>query len=319
MQGKLLSPFKRYEKNPILTRADIPYPCNTVFNAAAVKFKGKYLLLLRIEDLRGYSHLTLARSDDGYNFKVDERPWIIPSTAPEYEVYERFGIEDPRITPFEDRYLITYTAFGPYGPRVGIGFTKDFKHFERIGLITEVDNKDAVIFPEKVGNRYVMIDRPAGFGGARGDIWIQYSPDLIHWGEARVLLATEPGWSSGKLGISTPPVKTAEGWLLLYHGVRQTGNGKLYRVGALLLDLDEPHKIIGYTPHFIFGPEEWYERTGDVPNVVFPCGLIMEGETLKMYYGAADTYIAVAEAELSNLISACKVDKSKINPEKVNF
>ncbi len=317
MQINLLKPFKRYAKNPIITRDDIPYPCNTVFNAAAVKFKDEYLLLLRVEDLRGYSHLTQARSKDGYNFKVDSKPWVVPSKDPAFEIYERYGVEDPRITELEGKYFITYTAFGPHGPRVGIGLTEDFEHFERLALITEVDNKDAVLFPEKINGQYVMIDRPSGFGGARGDIWIQFSPDLIHWGSAKVLLAPEPGWSSNKLGISTPPIKTPEGWLVLYHGVRQTGSGRLYRVGALLLDLEHPEKVIGYTPHFIFGPEESYERTGDVPNVVFPCGAIAEPDgTLKMYYGAADTYIALAEAKIQELVDACKLEKSEVRPKR---
>ncbi len=317
MEKHLLHPFKRYVGNPILSREDIPYPCNTVFNAAAVKFNDEYLLLIRVEDLSGYSHLTLARSKDGYRFTVDARPWIVPCKEEPFETYERFGVEDPRITPIDGRYYITYTAFGPHGPRVGIGVTDDFEHFERIGLVTEVDNKDAVLFPEKINGQYVMIDRPSGFGGARGDIWITFSPDLIHWGKAKVLLAPEPGWSSSKLGISTPPIKTSEGWLLLYHGVRQTGAGRLYRVGAMLLDLENPAKVLDYTPHFIFGPEEVYERTGDVPNVVFPCGAIPEDDgTLKVYYGAADTYIALAEARIDDLVQACKLSRSEVRPRR---
>ncbi len=305
-----LHPFKRYGHNPILTREEIPYPINTVFNAAACKFNGEYLLLLRVEDFSGISHLTLARSPNGYDFTVDKQPWVVPSKDPDYEPYERYGVEDPRITPIEGCYYITYTAFGPYGPRVGIGRTTDFVHFERVCLATEVENKDAVLFPEKIGGVYVMIDRPSGWGGQQGSIWIQYSPDMIHWGRAKVLLSPEPGWSHAKLGISTPPVKTDKGWLLLYHGVRETGSGRLYRVGALLLDLENPEKIVGYTPHFLFGPEEVYERTGDVPNVVFPCGTILEDDgTLKVYYGAADTCIALAEAKVDEVVELCLLER----------
>jgi beta-1,4-mannooligosaccharide/beta-1,4-mannosyl-N-acetylglucosamine phosphorylase len=301
-----LYPFKRFEKNPILTNDDVPYPCNTVFNAAACKYQHQYLLLMRIEDLKGYSHLTLARSDDGYQFKVDSQPWITPSNNPYYEPYERFGVEDPRITLMGDTYYITYTAYGPFGPRVGIGRTKDFVLFERICLATEVVNKDAILFPEKIDGSYVMINRPGGMGDRMGAIWITYSKDLIHWGRAKVLLGPGPGWGPSKLGISTPPVKTDRGWFTLYHGVRETASGRLYRIGAMLLDLNDPSQIIGYTPHFIFGPEELYERTGDVPNVVFPCGIIVESDnTLKMYYGAADTCIAVAEAKLDVLLNLC--------------
>jgi predicted GH43/DUF377 family glycosyl hydrolase len=301
-----LYPFKRYEKNPILSSDNVPYPCNAVFNAAACKFHNQYLLLLRIEDLKGHSHLTLARSDDGYHFEVDAQPWITPSVDPYYEPYERFGVEDPRITLIEGTYYITYTAYGPFGPRVGIGCTRDFVSFERISLATEVDNKDAILFPEKIDGSYAMIDRPGGMGGQTGAIWITYSTDMIHWGRARAILGPEPGWGSNKLGISTPPFKTDRGWFTLYHGVRETASGRLYRVGAMLLDHKDPSIVIGYTSHFIFGPEELYERTGDVPNVVFPCGIILESSgTLKMYYGAADTCIAVAEAKLDDILNLC--------------
>ncbi len=307
-----LHPFKRYPGNPILTRDDIPYWCNTVFNAAACKFGDEYLLLLRVEDLNGHSHLTLARSEDGYRFRVDAKPWISPAAEPPFELYERYGIEDPRITyvPEDRTWYVTYTAFGPHGPRVAIGRTQDFETFERIALITEVPNKDAVLFPEKIGGRYVMLDRPGGFAGGVGAIWIQYSKDLVYWGDAHAILAPQPGWSNSKLGSSTPPIRTDAGWLVLYHGVRETPSGRIYRVGALLLDLADPEKVIGYTPNFIFGPEELYERVGDVPNVVFPCGAIVEDGCLKMYYGAADTCIALAEARLDDIVDLCFLAKS---------
>lgn len=303
---KSLYPFERYRKNPILSRKDVPYPCNSVFNAGACKFRDKYILIIRIEDQKGQSHLTLAHSDDGYQFKVNDSPWVVSSSEPEYKIYEEFGIEDPRVTRIEDMFYITYTAYGRYGPRVGIGRTQDFVHFERVSLATEVDNKDAVLFPEKIDGQYEMIDRPSGTGKREGSIWITYSPDLIYWGKAKAILEPEPGWGNFKVGISTPPIKTEQGWLSLYHGVRDTASGRLYRIGALLLDLKNPEKVIGCTPYFIFGPEEYYERTGDVDNVVFPCGLIEESDgTVKMYYGAADTFIGLAEANIKDLIQIC--------------
>lgn len=304
--SNILTPFKRYAKNPILAREDLPYACNTVFNAAACKFGEQYILLLRVEDRTGRSHLTLARSQDGYQFNVDPKPWVKPSLDPSYEIYERYGIEDPRITKINDLYYVTYTAYGRYGTRIGIGYTKDFLSFERLCLATEVDNKDAVLFPEKIGKDYVMIDRPRGRGQKEGSIWINYSRDLIHWGRAKVILAPEPGWASTKLGISTPPIKTDKGWFSLFHGVRETAGGKLYRIGAVLLELKNPEKVVGKSPHFIFEPQELYERVGDVPNVVFPCGLILEEDrTVKMYYGAADTCIGMAEARLDDLMQSC--------------
>ena len=302
-QQRAFSPFRRYAGNPIIRREDMPYPCNTVFNAAACKCGDEYILLLRVEDLRGHSHFTLARSRDGYRFVIDNRPWVEPADDPEFGPYEELGIEDPRITPMDDAFYIAYTAFSRHGPRVAIGRTRDFREFERIALATEVPNKDAVLFPQKIRGRYAMLDRPGGYHGVPGAIWIQYSPDLRHWGDARVVLGPEPGWGSTKLGVSTPPVRTERGWLVLYHGVRSTGAGTLYRVGAMLLDLEHPERVLGYASHFIFGPEEIYERTGDVPNVVFPCGLIVEPDgRVKMYYGAADTCIGVAEARLEDLL-----------------
>jgi predicted GH43/DUF377 family glycosyl hydrolase len=310
---KQVYPFKRYIQNPIVNRDDIPYPCNTMFNAAACKFRDRYFLLLRVEDLQGHCHLTLAHSEDGYHFGIEPHPWVIPSTDTHFEIYERYGLEDPRITKIGNIYYITYTAFGPYGPRIGIGCTQDFQNFERICLATEIDNKDAILFPEKIGGNSVMIDRSCGHVRNKGSIWINYSPDFIYWGQAKARLDPEPGWGSDKLGVSTPPIRTEQGWLGLYHGVRQTGSGRLYRIGAVLLELDNPEKVLGYTPHFIFGPEESYERMGDVPNVVFPCGIILEDDdTVKMYYGAADTCIAVAEAKLQDIIQLCsKVTSSK--------
>ncbi|MFG0294717.1 MAG: glycosidase [Maioricimonas sp. JB045] len=306
-------PFVRHEHNPILTANDIPYECNTVFNGAACRFRDQYVLLLRVEGLDGHSHLTLAFSDDGYTFRVQEKPWVLPSDDPEFEPYERYGIEDPRITQVGDTYYITYTAYGPHGPRGAIGRTTDFVHFERVSLATEVDNKDGVLFPETIDGDYVMLDRPAGFGGQSGSIWIARSPDLVHWGRARVLMTSRAGWSNSKLGASTPPIRTERGWLFLYHGVRVTGSGRLYRVGAALLDLECPERVIGYTPHFIFGPEEPYERTGDVPNVVFPCGQIVEPDgTLRIYYGAADTCIGVAEAPLNEIVELASRDPATI-------
>ncbi len=301
-----LHPFMRFEHNPILTSEDIPYPCNTVFNAAACKCNDQYLLLLRVEDLRGHSHLTLARSDDGYHFEVDKEPWITPSQDPEIEIYERYGVEDPRITQMDDTFFITYTAYGPYGPRAAIGYTKDFVSFERVSMISTPDDKDAVLFPEKIKGNYAVLNRPQGLGGEKGAIWISYSPDLVYWGKAHLVLGPEPGWGPSKVGMCTPPIRTDEGWLAIYHGVRETGGGRLYRIGAMLLDLENPEKVLGYTPHFIFGPEFPYERSGDVPNVVFPCGAVVEDDgTVKMYYGAADTCIALAEARLEDLVSLC--------------
>jgi predicted GH43/DUF377 family glycosyl hydrolase len=163
-----------------------------------------------------------------------------------------------------------------------------------------------MLFPQRIDGRYVLLTRPGSAIAQQGSIWISYSPDLIHWGASRVLLSPEPGWGAAKIGASTPPIATDRGWLVLYHGVRATGAGVLYRIGALLLDKNEPARVLGYTPHFIFGPETDYERIGDVPNVVFPCGLVAEpGQRIRVYYGCADTCIAMAEASVEDILSLC--------------
>lgn len=177
-------------------------------------------------------------------------------------------------------------------------------------MIDAPDNKDAVLFPEKINGNFVLLDRPRGVGGDHGAIWINYSSDLVYWRKAGVILSPEPGWGHSKIGMCVPPIKTENGWLGIYHGVRETGSGRIYRLGAFLLDFETPEKVIGCTPHFIFGPEAYYERTGDVPNVVFPCGAIIEDDgIMKMYYGAADTCIALAEASIDEIIRQCLINQ----------
>jgi beta-1,4-mannooligosaccharide/beta-1,4-mannosyl-N-acetylglucosamine phosphorylase len=299
--------FIRSQRNPVITTDQIPYPCHSVFNPGACRFHDQYLLLLRVEDLEGVSHFTLARSKNGEDFTVDPRPWVLPSKDPAYEPYERFGIEDPRITRIGETYYITFTAYGPFGPRGGLACTRDFVEFRRLGFPTETDNKDLVLFPEKMGDRFVLLDRPGGFMAPYGSIWVTYSPDLVHWGRAEVVLSPRPGWAPYKLGAGPPPIKTKKGWLLLYHGVRTTESGKLYRVGVALLDLDNPAQVIGMSQGHVFEPKTPYERHGDVPNVVFPTGLVAENDdTLLIYYGAADTCIGLARVSLSDLIETCQ-------------
>ncbi|MBE0478957.1 glycoside hydrolase family 130 protein [Candidatus Aerophobetes bacterium] len=297
---------KRYGKNPIITRDDIPFPCNTVFNAGAIKYQNQYLLLLRVETLEGWSCLVLARSKDGYNFEVEKEPVIKPAQKEPFATYEKRGVEDPRITLFEDgRYYIFYTAYSKYAPRIALVETTDFKSFRRIGLVSEPGNKDAVLFPRKINNLFVRFDRPST-GGA-GDMWISYSPDLIYWGKSKVVMEARPGfWDSDKIGAGAPPVETNDGWLEIYHGVKGTGGGKIYRLGYALFDLKDPSKLIGRSQIPLISPREMYERTGDVPNVIFTCGAVVEaGGEIKIYYGAADTCICVATCKLQDLVESC--------------
>ncbi len=299
--------FERYSPHPLLTPADWPYPINSVFNPAATLLSdGSTLLLCRCEDHRGHSHLTVARSKNGIdNWIIDPSPTIEP--APRTHPEEVWGIEDPRITfvPSLNEYFIAYTSFSHGGPGVSLMRTRDFDTFERLGAVMPPDDKDAALLPCKVEGRWAMLHRPSGPHG--GHIWISYSPDLRHWGDHRLVLRARRGawWDSEKIGLSPPLVETEAGWLMIYHGVRRHASGALYRCGLALLDRDEPHKCLMRGSEWVMGPSLPWEREGDVDNVVFPCGVVVDQEDpdlLRVYYGAADTCVGLAIARISQLL-----------------
>lgn len=294
--------FHRWEGNPILDIEDMPFRCNTVFNGTPVKLGDEYLILLRIEGQQGYSYFALARSRDGLQFEVEEEPVLLPATEGPFAKYESLGIEDPRATYLDDTFYIMYTAASNHGHQIALARTDDFHNFERIALVSDPGNKDGVLFPEKINGQYVRLDRPIGLGV--GSIWISYSNDLYSWGDSKVLLTPRRGhWDSYRIGASVPPIRTEEGWLEIYHGVRMTSGGPIYRAGSALLDLEDPSRVIARCSVPLLSPREDYERIGDVGNVVFACGAIVEdnGE-VKMYYGAADTYVCVATATMDELL-----------------
>lgn len=302
--------FKRYKNNPILTPSMWPYKVNSVFNAGATIYDNKVLLLVRVEDMRGFSHLCKAVSKDGYtNWVIDKEPTMLPKTKEFPE--EMYGIEDPRIVKLEDgkTYAIAYTAYSEGGPLVALATTQDFKTFRRYGVVRTPDDKDASLFPRKFGNRWVLIHRPSPTHYSLGaHIWISYSPDLKHWGDSTIVLPARKGswWDAYKVGLGPQPIETSEGWLIIYHGVKTTASGSIYRLGLALLDLDNPSKVIKRCDDWVFGPSEIYERVGDVADVTFPCGAVVNKDDLMMYYGAADTTIAVATASLKEVIKYIK-------------
>jgi len=305
--------FKRNPANPILTPDKWPYMANATFNPAAIIHDGQVILLVRVEDMRGFSHLTIARSKDGItNWQIDEAP----SLEPEDEINEEhWGIEDPRVVWLEDtqEYAITYVSFSKDGPMVSLATTRDFKKFKKRGTMLPPEDKDAALFPRLINGNYVLIHRPIIRGEAH--IWIASSPDLTYWGDHKVLIPVRPGWwDSSRVGLGPPPIETPEGWLVIYHGVRRTVSGSLYRVGLALLDLDEPWKIISRSDNWVFGPHEPYERVGDVPGVTFPSGVIFNEESreLMMYYGAADTTVCLATAFMDDLIDLLLHKNNKI-------
>lgn len=299
--------FRRYSGNPILTRSLWPYPVNAVFNPAATEFQGETVLLVRVEDLRGFSHLSTAKSKDGKtNWRISPHPTLKPEISIGEEEY---GLEDPRIVWLkeEKKYAVTYVSFSRGGPLVSLMMSDDFENFDRMGPLLPPEDKDASLFPRSFKGRFALIHRPIIRGEAH--IWICFSPDLRHWGDHQVLIPTRARWwDCHRVGLGAPPIETPEGWLLIYHGVRRAASGSIYRVGLALLDLDDPRKVIFRSDQWILSPTEAYEQVGDVPGVVFPTGAIVDRDSneLRLYYGAADTVVALTTADLGELIQSMK-------------
>ncbi|MEN8256157.1 MAG: glycoside hydrolase family 130 protein [Verrucomicrobiota bacterium] len=303
---------QRYKKNPILTRDDVPYPVGTVHNAGVVKHGDRYIMLFRSHTHNGRSIIGKAESSDGFAFKVHPEPFLVPATDGMFSDYEEFGVEDLRITPIKGEYLLTYSAYSRHGVRNALARTKDFKTVERIALITQADLRNVVIFPEKIDGRYVRLDRPHS-EITPWSIWISYSPDLIHWGDSRMLIKPEPyHWDEMKVGPGAPPFQTAAGWLSIYHGVFETMAGAVYRLGVALHDLANPAKVLGVADRWILQPEDLWEVTGYVPNVVFTCGAVPEDDgTVKIYWGGADTVVCAGTAVIDELVQLCLADSRK--------
>jgi len=306
MKNQHIELFHRHKLNPILTAQNWPYPVNSVFNAGATLLpNGTTLLLCRVEDRSGLSHLCAARSANGIdNWEIDEQPTLMPDVENFPE--ERWGIEDPRITfvPELKKYVIVYTAYTRDGPGVALTLTEDFKDFERYGIIMPPDDKDAALLPHRINGQWALIHRPVS--APRAHMWISYSPDLKNWGKHILMMNARKGawWDANKIGLSPPPIETPEGWLVIYHGVKTSCAGCIYRLGLALFDLKNPEIMIKRCKEWVFAPEETYEQRGDVGNVVFPCGYTIgaDGDTINMYYGAADTSIALATGSIKEML-----------------
>ncbi|GMU23107.1 MAG: hypothetical protein AMXMBFR13_31900 [Phycisphaerae bacterium] len=247
--------------------------------------------------LTSISHLRIARSRDGRNFAVDERPAMCPQRRE-----EEFGIEDPRITRIKDEWFINYSAISRYGISTSLATTYDFNRFERHGVIFCPENRDVTIFPEQVNGRYVAFHRPVPRMIGDPDIWLASSPDLLHWGEHRYVCGARRGmWDGWRIGGGAVPFKTPRGWLEIYHGADQS---QRYALGVLLTELDAPHKVIARSKQPILAPEAQYEKEGFFGNVVFTCGALAEPDgRVIIYYGAADECIAAAETSVDDLLA----------------
>lgn len=310
-------PFRRHPANPILTAADWPHSVNAVFNPAAVEIDGETVLLARVEARTGISHLTVARSTNGIdNWSVDEVPLLAP-TEGNYD--EQWGFEDARAVWVEelDTHVITCTAYGPAGPAVYLAKSKDFRTIERLGVVVAPEDKNAALLPERVGGKWILFHRPtSGFGNVHPGISLSRSPDLVTWSPPESVMHPRTGawWDSLRIGLGPPLIKTEHGWLLIYHGVKETVSGGIYRVGLALLDLEEPTHVLRRASNWVLAPRKPEERTGDVPNAIFPCGVIHDRERgeLRLYYGGADTTICLAIAsfdEVLHMVLAAPADE----------
>ena len=291
----------RWEGNPIIALEDLNLRCADIHNAGIVRLDGHLVMLLTVETLQGYTLIHKAHSEDGTNFTVETEPFLSPARKGPRAMYETGGVRDARITPLDDAYYITYLAEGHFGWRVGLAKTDDFEAVEHLGFLTQPDVKNGVLFPRKIDGKYALLKRPRGRG-----IWISYSEDLTYWGEERVVMTPRGGhWDASRIGPSTVPIHTPHGWLLVYYGAKDTSAGPLYRLGAALLDLDDPSHVIARSNVPILSPREKYERVGDLPNMIFSCGAVTTDDELCIYYGGSDSCICLGTVPMDEVVDFC--------------
>ena len=294
----------RSSRNPIVTRAAVP-GANSIFNSAVVRFDGGFAGVFRVDDTRRTMNLHAGTSPDGVRWQIGPRPIAFVAADERVpEIQEPFvHAYDPRVTWLEDRYYVTWCN-GYHGPTIGVGYTYDFESFHQLENAFLPFNRNGVLFPRRIGGRYAMLSRPSDGGHTPfGDVFYSESPDLVHWGRHRHVLAPVPwSWQATKVGAGPTPIETDEGWLVLYHGVLTSCNGFVYSLGGALLDLDEPWRVVARGSRYLLAPEAPYERVGDVPNVVFPSAALVDGDRLTIYYGGADTVVCLAHGHLSDVL-----------------
>lgn len=302
MKERLLS---KYSQNPVVTPGMMPEEVLYVFNPGAIKHEDEYILMMDATTTDDIHRIWIARSKDGYNFIPDPAPAAWPAPDP---IHPETCTYDPRITKIGDEYIILYASdLSQNQVRVGILRTKDFREFQRVAIGSELGNRNGALFPEKINGLYARLDRPFGNELDPCSMWVSYSPDLVFWGKSQPVTYNGTPFHDGfKMGAGAVPIKTDKGWLEIYHTVSTTCNGFIYRLKAMLMDLEDPSKIIGYTKNFILWPEHDYEMRGRVSNVVFTCNALLEpnGE-IKIYYGAADTNIGLATGNIDEIVEAC--------------
>lgn len=288
--------LQRHPSNPLLTTVrEHDWENRTCFNCAVVYDDGLFHLLYRAQGTAdNISRIGYAFSDDGVHFSRVDRPVLLPANE-----YERWGVEDPRITRLGDRLYMLYTAYSAQGTRVSLASSRNLLSWQRHGVVLpDEDNKDAALFPEKIGGRYAMLHRRPP------DIWLAWSEDLTHWTDHQIIMRPRPGaWDETRVGAGGPPIKTGEGWLLIYHGYNRD---HVYCLGLALLDLENPAMVLSRAVEPVLEPLDPWERVGEVPNVVFTCGSVVVDEQVYVYYGAADMRIALATASLQEVVRAAR-------------
>jgi beta-1,4-mannooligosaccharide/beta-1,4-mannosyl-N-acetylglucosamine phosphorylase len=294
----------RYSRNPVIPRDLIPR-ANSIFNSAVVPYGQGFAGVFRVDDTTRAMRIHNGRSRDGFKFEIDPEP--IQWQCDDPEIGRFVEAYDPRVVRLDDRYYVTWCN-NYHGYTIGMGWTQDFRTFHQMENSFLPFNRNGVLFPRRVGGKYLMLSRPSDTGHTPfGDIFISQSPDLIHWGCHRHVMSPKKDkltWQCTKIGAGPVPIETTQGWLLVYHGVLTSCNGFVYNMGAVLLDLDQPWKVIARTKPYLLNPRMIYECVGDVPNVVFPCAALADSATgrIAIYYGCADTVTSLAFCQVDELI-----------------
>lgn len=311
------APIWRYSQNPIIPHDLLP-TSNSIFNSAVVPFEGAFAGVFRCDDTARRMRLHAGRSTDAIHWQLEaERIHFQPANGVVAEINAFEYAYDPRVVHIEDHYYVTWCN-GYHGPTIGVGYTDDFRTFYQLENAFLPFNRNGVLFPRRIGGKIAMLSRPSDNGHTPfGDIYYSESPDFAHWGRHRWVMGRVTGpnsaWQSTKIGAGPIPIETSEGWLLIYHGVLTSCNGFVYSFGAALLDLEQPWKVIHRGERYLIAPQAPYERTGDVPNVAFPCAAMVDAPSgrLAIYYGAADTTTALAFAYVAEIIDFVKANPLK--------
>ncbi len=302
------SPLWRWSENPVINRNPIKGVAR-IFNSAVMPYEGKYIGVFRGEQCDGVSFIYLGRSEDGLHWEFEpEKIHFVDENGKDFQPIYAY---DPRLVKIEDTYYIMWCQ-DFYGAAIGLAKTQDFKTFTRVENPFLPFNRNAVLFPRKIGGNFVMLSRPSDSGHTPfGDIFLSESPDLKYWGKHRHVMSRSSNWWEGlKIGGGAAPIETSEGWLLFYHGVCQTCNGYVYSIGGAILDIDEPSKVKYRCANWLLTPEKWYEERGFVDNVTFPCATLHDPATgrIAVYYGCADTYVSLAFGYVDEIIDYIKAN-----------